>query len=141
MMNLKLKKMGLEYTDRVEKAATKKELFALLFEVTDCEMRFEDLHLVLSPILARLEAVKAVIRMRNNEERLQNILKQLKTSRAAGFDDVLVNKLTFCSPSPADYAYIALNSYIEKKFGTAANFKDDWHKFRCSLAPEVEMCI
>lgn len=139
MMNLKLKRMGLEYTERVEKTSKKEELFNLLFSVIDKEVRFVDLHLILSPVLARLEAVKAVIRMRNNEARLQNILKQLKAPNALEFDEVLVNKLTFCSPSPTDYAYIAFNHYLEKKMGKADEFHKDWDHYRSRVSGEVEM--
>lgn len=139
MMNLKLKRLGLEYADRVGKTSNKEELFNLLFSVVDREVRFEDLHLVLSPVLARLEAVKATIRMRNNEARLQNILKQLKKPNAMDFDEVLVNKLTFCSPSPADYAYIAFNHYLEKKMGKADDFRNDWMELRTQLSGDIDM--
>lgn len=129
MTELTPKKMGLEFVKKMNSATDKKELFGLLFDNLNPHTELESLNIKELPLSVSIEAFKAIRRMNAHENALLGIMKNFEAKQPVSYDEVLLNKLTYISPSQEDYTHIAMDTYFKKKMGKNFEaFRNDWVK-------------
>lgn len=143
MSNIQFKSYGRKFLEEVSKAKNKEELFDALretcskFESPDkVDQEILQTEIPASPEIAKLKATMAKIKIQQSDMKLNKHLAAAGKSPAklkkVIHQYVLGERMFRRTP---DYAAVCMHEYIEKKMGTAEDFKKD---FRLAFSSQKE---